>query len=157
MTTAYDPLSDQVLMAGYVAAAAYNAATDSWTHAPGSVRRDLGSTGALDPVRRQFVTIGRGTAAIHSVSASGAIGSRAALTTSGATAIQACDAPGLDYDPASDRLVAWCGGSDVYSLNLDTRVWTRHTATNSVSPGDPLVAGSGLPRHLRPLALHAGV
>ena len=69
MTTAYDPLTDQVLMAGYSAAATYSGATDKWVRHGNSVRRELGTTGALDPVRRQFVTIGRGTASIHAVSA----------------------------------------------------------------------------------------
>ena len=142
MTTAYDPLTDQVLMAGYVAAAGYSGATDTWVRFPSAVRRDLGTTGALDPVRRQFVTIGRGTASIHTVSATGVIGNKTPLNATGATEIQACDAPGLDFDPVSDRLVAWCAGSDVYSLDVANRVWTRHTATNGVSPGDPLAQDS---------------
>jgi outer membrane protein assembly factor BamB len=34
----------------------------------------------------------------------------------------------------SDRIVAWNGGGDVYTLNMDTMVWTRHVASGTVIP-----------------------
>ena len=158
MTTAYDPATDQVLMAGYVASAGYNGGTNTWTRHNNSVRRDLGTTGRprheAPRVPHRRPEHGQHP---HACRASGVLGAKTALNATGATEIQACDAPGLEYDPVSDRFVAWCAGSDVYSLNMDTRTWTRHTATNSVSPGDPRGPERRLPRHLRPLALHAGL
>jgi len=140
MTTDYDPANDEIIMAGYTESGSYNPASNQWTLHGNNIQRDLGHTAALDPNRRKYVAIGRSTAYIFDVDAQGRLGSRQSLNASGATDIQSCNAPGLVFDPASDRLVAWCSGSEVYSLNLDNRVWTKHTATNSVSPGSP---GSG--------------
>jgi hypothetical protein len=35
----------------------------------------------------------------------------------------------------TDRIVAWKGSGDIYTLNLDTRVWTKHAALSTVVPG----------------------
>ena len=140
MTTDYDAANDEVIMAGYGESGSYNGASRSWSLHGNSFRRDLGHTGAFDSNRRKFVSIGRGTAYIFDVDAQGRFGSRQSLNASGETGIQGCNAPGLDFDPVSDRLVGWCSGSSVYSLNLDNRVWTKHNATNGVSPGDPAAA-----------------
>src|SRR5574337_893553 len=43
-------------------------------------------------------------------------------------------APGLVYDPVRDRIVAWNGGSTVYLLNPDTKVWTTVVGTGAVPP-----------------------
>jgi hypothetical protein len=42
------------------------------------------------------------------------------------------------------QFVAWNGGDAVYTLNLDTRVWTKHPSapTNTVIPGPQAVAGT---------------
>ena len=81
MTTAYDPLTDQVLMAGYAADASYNAASGYLDAAGQSPHRDLGHSGALDPARRQFVTIGRGTAYPLAIECQRAISGRALTST----------------------------------------------------------------------------
>ncbi len=139
MTTAYDPLTDRLLMAGYHSSADYNAATDTWTHHNNDMNRHLGQTGSFDPVRRKFVTIGRNKAFVYTVDSNGRLSDQQVLSTSGATEIEEPDAPGLQYDPVIDRFVAWATGSDVYTLNMDTLVWTRHSATNNVNPGDPYI------------------
>ena len=63
------------------------------------------------------------------------------VSTAGATALANSSFPGLEYDPVSDRIVAW--GEDtrnvVYSLNLDTNTWTSQTYT-----GGPAPAGNGV-------------
>ncbi len=137
MTTAYDAAGEQVLMEGYSAAASYRPGADGWTLQGSQPTRSLGHSGAFDPTRRLFVSIGRGTAYRYTIDAGGHFSARANLAASGATEIESCDAPGLDYDPVSDRLVAWCSGAEVYSLELGSRVWTRHAGTGSVSPGAP--------------------
>lgn len=40
------------------------------------------------------------------------------LITAGGDAVVNAQGPGLAYDPASDRIVGWTGGGDVYSLDL---------------------------------------
>lgn len=47
----------------------------------------------------------------------------------------------MDYDPVSDQLVAWAGHSDIYTLNLDTLVWTRHSVPGA-APGSASTAGT---------------
>ncbi len=137
MTTAYDPLTDRLLMTGYHASADYHPASDTWTHHNNTMNRRLGQTGAFDPVRRKFVTIGRGRAFVYDVDASGRLGDQQPLETTGANEIEQPDAPGFEYDPVSDRFVAWAAGPAVYVLDLDSRSWQRLAATNSVDPGDP--------------------
>ena len=137
MTSDYDPLSGRVVVIGNARSGSFDPATNSWTLSGTGHDYALGMSGALDTQRRRFVEVGRGRAYVYPVASNGNPGTRETLTTSGPQAIVGCDGPGLVYDPASDRLVGWCGGAAIYSLNLDTRVWTQHAATNSVNPGDP--------------------
>lgn len=60
------------------------------------------------------------------------------VTTAGDTQILGTVYPGVAYDPVSDRVVAWDGGATVYTLNMDTLVWTRRdpAAGNTVIPTD---------------------
>jgi hypothetical protein len=137
MTSDYDPLSGRVIVVGANASGTYDAGARSWNLTGEGNRSDLGLNGALDSRRRVFVEVGRNRAYLFPVSNNGAPGQRQALATSGPQAIVNCDAPGFVYDPVSDRFVGWCGGNAIYSLNIDTRVWSQHAATNSVNPGDP--------------------
>ena len=59
-----------------------------------------------------------------------------ALGSTGGTEIEKASTPGLEYDPKSDRMVAWSGGGTVYSLDLDKKAWTRH---------DPAPTGGPIP------------
>lgn len=99
-------------------------------------------TAEVDPVRRKLVAIGSGQQFMWDISGTGKVNATG-LATSGDTSVVGAPAPGLAYDPVSDRLVAWSGGADVYTLNLDTRVWTRHppAAGNTVIP--TAAAGTG--------------
>ncbi len=47
----------------------------------------------------------------------------------------------MDYDPVGDQLVAWAGHSDIYTLNLDSLVWTKHSVPGAV-PGAASTAGT---------------
>jgi len=138
LNSAYDPVTKLVYIGGKWSLTTYNIATDTWkllNKNYGGWELFDGTTAALDSKRRQFVQIGRGHVFIWDISAT--TPERTNLITSGAKEIEQCDAPGLEYDPVSDRIVGWCAGADVYTLNLDSKVWTKVTATNSVTPGDP--------------------
>ena len=139
LTSDYDPVSQRIVMLGQKSSGDFNPATGEWRKHGSSMfgDRPLGHTGAIHPQRRKFVTIGRGSAYVFDVSSSGALSNRRSLNSNGAKEIENYDAPGLVYDPQTDRLVAWGSGQDVYSLDLSTTTWTRHNATNSVSPGNP--------------------
>ncbi|MHC4223519.1 MAG: hypothetical protein ACYSUN_05990, partial [Planctomycetota bacterium] len=68
------------------------------------------------------------------------------------TEIEAAKRPGLGYSPVCDRLVVWAGGTTVYSLNLDTKEWTRIVSTGTVDPGPQNSKGTqGRWRYVRTL------
>lgn len=144
MDTAYDPLSHKVIMRGYSKAGAFDPATRIWTVFPSFLpTRTLNTVGALDPKRRMFVVIGFGTAQVYAVASNDALGQPLPLAATGATDIEKCRDPGFEYDSAADRFVAWCGGGDVYTLDMDSRIWTKHSApVGATVPGAALSAGT---------------
>jgi hypothetical protein len=105
----------------------YDAALDVWTtHArfPGTWFGNK-KTAAIDPVRRRFVAIGEGSAWAWDLDRPD--DDPESLDAGGATEIEGTQSPGFDYDPISGQLVAWNGGASVYSLDLETRTWTKRT------------------------------
>lgn len=116
-----------------------NKSSSRWTVLNDNTDRMLYQTAAFDPKRRKFVVVGAGVTWVYDVDKAGA--PRTRLSTSGATSIESTDAPGLVYDPVSDRIVAWAGGQNVYTLNMDTSVWELRTPTNSVNPGSVTASG----------------
>lgn len=135
LVAAYDPVTGHVFFSfPNNPLAEYDPATNSW-----QTRGDQGpgygrSAAAIDWTRRKLVAIGGGSLYFYTLNPSGTL-VRQSLNTSGATEIVS-GRPGLEYDPVSDRLVAWNGGQYVYTLNLDTSVWTKVSPapTNTVVP-----------------------
>lgn len=100
-------------------------------------------TATVDPRRRLFVLIGGGEAYAFDIRRPGRP-KRIELNTTGDRAIESAKAPGLQYDPRADRIVAWSGepdlglsAADVYVLDLDARHWRRVRP----APGNPAVPG----------------
>lgn len=125
-------------MRGYSEAGSFNPADRSWKITLGKLRsRMLGTVGEIDPKRRAFVVIGGGAGEIYTVSADGELGAPQPLASSGDKEIEQCYAPGFVFDPKADRLVAWCGKGDVYTLDLDRRAWVRHSPKGQAIPNDP--------------------
>ena len=59
------------------------------------------------------------------------------MATSNAPAfVTSQQSPGIAYDPVADRIVAWHGGSSVYTLDMATGVWTEV----AVNPGPTAAA-----------------
>jgi hypothetical protein len=52
--------------------------------------------------------------------------------------------PGFCYVPLLDRFVAWAGGADVYTLDMDAKRWTKHPPApgNHLIPGPPAQWGT---------------
>ncbi|MHC4576246.1 MAG: Ig-like domain-containing protein, partial [Planctomycetota bacterium] len=112
----------------------YDATTDTWTkHAPWDGWFGYDYTAAVDSVRNRLIAIGRGSALAWDLSNPDR--AHVNLTFTGDTEIIDEMSPGMVYHPGSDRLVMWAGGAAVYTLNLDTLVWTKVNSTGSVSPG----------------------
>ncbi|HET6250068.1 MAG TPA: hypothetical protein VFE47_20420 [Tepidisphaeraceae bacterium] len=61
------------------------------------------------------------------------------IQTTGDTEILDRCSPGFCYVPCIDRFVAWASGPEVYTLDIDSKKWTKHApaATNTVLPGKP--------------------
>lgn len=145
VTSAYDPTTGHVFMAdeSYVITE-YDPVANTWVRYGNAGGVGLDKNGEIDPRRRLFVAVGynssNGEIRVYDLNQHPPIMQR--VMTTGAVEITNARFPGLAYDPASDRIVAWSGGSDVYTLNLDTWVWTRHIATNSVVPTPAASAGT---------------
>jgi len=107
-------------------------------------------TMAIDPVRRKLVMLG-GTkwmnktpkTVVYDITDPAAVTGGVAVTT-GATEIEGSDAAGFEFDPVSDRFVAWKGGDQVYTLASDTLEWSRMApaATNLITPSAPIKNGT---------------
>ncbi len=116
------------------AANTWTAHGDQWT----GTYLDYYKTADIDPKRRKLVAVGNGEVWSWDIAATGSI-TGVKLTTTGATGILGSNSPGFVYDPSVDKFVAWKGGADVYTLDMDTLVWTQMTpaATNTVTPTGP--------------------
>jgi hypothetical protein len=115
--------------------ASYNPAANNWSiHLSGNSWIPYHATTALDPQRRKMVFVGNGDQQL--VDLNNPAADPVKLNASGGAAIVDGNGPGLEYDPASDRIVGWVGGASVYALNLDSRTWTLlpPAATNTVVP-----------------------
>lgn len=80
-----------------------------------------------DPLLHLLVAVGSGHTYRYDISDLAKPIAPAAVVTTGDKAIEAIPGPGLAYDPAGGRMVAWAGGSDVYTLDIVAKSWTRHT------------------------------
>jgi len=145
--SAVDPVTGNAWMFGSETGcylSEWNPATNVWTQRSNKVScYDNTKTATIDAKRRKFVAIGGGEVYSWDISSSGMIPWQS-LSTSGANGIVSARNPGFDYDSVSDRLVAWDGGANVYSLNLDTLSWSLITpaAANTVVPTAPNETGT---------------
>ena len=137
--TAYDPETKKVFMQRQRGFFAYEygdsktSRVNEWTKlndkAIGGYQQ---MSGTIDPVRRKFVLVGgykkRGTWLIDLDDSSP---SPERLKTTNGAVIEGTQAPGIAYDPGSDRILAWDGSrrsknsSSVWSLNVDSGQWTE--------------------------------
>jgi len=144
LTTAYDPVTGHLFCAGPASfndLMEYDPVANTWT-TKGDQGAGYGQVGAIDPVRRKYITLGNGGPVyIWNIGGSGTV-PRATLATSGDKSMEAERYPGIDFDPVSNLLVAWGGGGSVYTLNVSTGVWTKRTPVGSVLPTSPPSQGT---------------
>src|SRR5262249_18627482 len=146
MLTAYDPNTGLICLHDRRNLFSYNFQANTYTKLrggpPGGFFGYYGLTAAIDPKRKLFVIIGPdardGLPHTYTIDiSSGGTYAVVDRTTTGDTAITDTGYPGIDYDPVSDRMVAWNGGDTVYSLNLDTNQWSSVTYSGGQSVADP--------------------
>lgn len=138
----YDPNTQKVYLHDAEYLNVYDPAANTWQRLSPYEWPPLDGhqTAVIDPKRRKFVIVGAGAMMMYDLSA-GSTYTRTNLTTTGGDALVNSAYPGLAYDPVSDRIVGWNGGDTVYSLNLDTNVWTPITYPGG--PSAPSRSGSG--------------
>ncbi len=92
-------------------------------------------SGAIDPIRRKLIAIGNGNLYLWDLSKKGDIANTKPITT-GATEVLSMKSPGFQYDPVSDQFIAWNGGANIYTLDIDTMKWTKvpPAPSNTVIP-----------------------
>ncbi len=115
---------------------AYNPGTNTWTsrgNSLGWAEFDPARTLVYHTTSKKLLLIGGGS--VISFDMTQQQPSPQTISTTGGNAIVSIQGPGLAYDPTIDKIVGWSGaGSDVYSLDLITRIWTKYTTTNSAVP-----------------------
>jgi hypothetical protein len=134
MVSAYDPATGNMIVGGPNSnngIMEYNPITDKWTQfMDRSV--NYGQTAALHPELRIFISVGSGDLRAYNLNAK--VYQNWTNSAIGPSTITNARYPGIDYDPISKKLVAWSGGMDVYSLDVATKTWTKHTGTGD-NPG----------------------
>ncbi|MBI2232593.1 MAG: DNRLRE domain-containing protein [Candidatus Aenigmarchaeota archaeon] len=141
--SAYDPVTGRVFFVNTAAPLhQYDPITDTWTKLTDMPIGNYKS-GTIDPKRRKFVIVGAGAVYAYDLPPKTDF-SRKTLITTGANEIINGARIGIVYDPVTDRIVAWNGGADLYSLNLDTLVWTKipPAPSNTVIPTAATATGT---------------
>jgi hypothetical protein len=118
---------------------------DRWEILTGYDWIEENMTGEIDPERRVMVAVGMGR--FHLWDLNNPMAGDLSPPTSGATAIESEDAPGLAYDPVSKTIVAWSGGANVYTLSFNATNgwnWTLRppAPTNTVIPTAAVSVGT---------------
>jgi len=135
IVTAYDPGTGKVFLHDKIHLYTYDFHKDSYERRSSQpIGTDYHLTGVIDPKRRKFVMIGGRQSWMYDIASKSSYTPQA-LTTTGGDIIVHAPYPGLAYHPPTNRIVAWHGGDTVYSLDLDTKVWTPHTYP--AGPGSP--------------------
>tara|TARA_R110002074_G_scaffold343356_1_gene513775 strand:- start:443 stop:1549 length:1107 start_codon:yes stop_codon:yes gene_type:complete len=122
--SAYDPESGKVWLFDVTGLWSYHFDKNKWKQHNNAYLSSR--TAVVDTKRGLLVVVGQGEVTAYDVRDGNY--RKKVWETSGAEALINETSPGLAYDPVSDRIVGWAGGS-VFSLNPDTRTWVEHKAS----------------------------
>ncbi len=123
---AYDAATKRVYVKDGEGFYAYSLESNTYTKLnTASQSVDYHLSAAIDTKRRKFVMLGDGVKLIDLQTYQ----MTSMATTNTPRLATSRESPGLAYDPAADRIVAWHGGSEVWALDMDTGVWNQ-VATN---------------------------
>ena len=107
-------------------------------------RTDYAKTGAIDPIGRRFIGVGGRQLYKNEIGREVNKVTQEVITTQGPQDVVNANDPGLVYDPVVDKLVAWVGGTDVYTLDPATLTWEKvaAAASNQAAPTKPCPNGT---------------
>ena len=145
MITAYDPVTNKVFfqrergLFTYEYGNSKTSRVNTWTKLNDEAIPGYNQmSGTIDPVRRKFVFVGgASTPGTYLIDIDSSNPSPQQLTTTNGGVIESAQAPGVAYDPNTNRILAWDGSrlttntSTVWSLNVDTGNWTLAHAEGS--------------------------
>jgi hypothetical protein len=147
--TAYDPNTGNVYAHKYNSLCEYNPLTNTWRKRGGDSKGAApNATAVFDSKRKQFCLIGgakgAGQTMCYDMTSTATSIPLQTIATKGDKTAENASYPGVDYDPISEKIVAWLGGMDVYALDLTTKVWTKvpPASNNTVTPTAPTHTGS---------------
>ncbi len=116
----------------------YDPAKNEWYTRSNEVYLAIGSTAAIEPIRRIMVTAGGygGARQIKTWSLSQDDQYASIPNTTGDTLPEYSSGIGFTFDPTIEKFVAWIDGATVYTLDPATWIWTKIDAatTNTVIP-----------------------
>jgi len=148
--SAYDPVTGHEFMhtrGGHIWE--WDPPADKWKQLARGISGRYGTVGALDPIGRRYLAIGKGLGAIpkdfYGADISGREKpKRQTIIPKGPNDILKTPHPGLDYDPVLDKLVGWGGGANLFTLDLEKMEWKKvePAATNKVTPTAALRQGT---------------
>jgi hypothetical protein len=101
-------------------------------------------TATIDTKRGLLIVVGKGNVLSYGIREKNYL--KQVWNTTGGEYFIGSQKPGLAYDPTTDRIVGWAGGS-VYALNPDTKIWTQHSAEGAPST-EAIVGVYGLWRYV---------
>jgi len=142
IVTAYDPNTGLVYLYDDLYFYSYDPKANVFTRLT-STQQPIGYNlnGAIDPKRKKFIMVGwdsvQAAGRVWSVDiSSGSTYKLTAVPTTGGDTVVSANYPGVEYDPVTDKMVAWAEGTPnvVYSLNLDTNTWTTQTFSGGPTP-----------------------
>ncbi len=153
----YDPVTGHVFFHGYTDLVEYDPVTTLQTilTMPGTEPSfDDTNAGVIDPRRRRFIVIGTGVVAgagrglsWYDLTQKPPLLSPDLQPLLGDTGFVSLTAPGVGftvpgvaYSPTVDRVVVWGGGTDIWTVNLDTWLCLKH----------PPAPGSAVPTPIEP-------
>jgi hypothetical protein len=142
VVSAYDPNTGRVYLQDNNQLWYYDYATNHFTQAGAGYGIPYNYMKAVvDPVNKKLVIVGAATVRMYDI-APGSQFVQSTLNTSGGTAIVNASAPGLAFDPVSQKIIAWNEGPSVYSLDLSTRIWTQQSFGTGPPPRKPTCVGT---------------
>lgn len=120
----------------------FDPSTNQWSTHVESGGVPIYMTAAIDPGRNTLVATGGGLLYVYDLNNPNAAPLKG--VSSGDKTAENDVQIGFSFDPVSDQFVAWVGGTQVYTLDPDTWVWSRVDAAagNTVTPSAPNANGT---------------
>jgi hypothetical protein len=128
-SAAYDPDTKRVWWGDGGGLYAYDYDSNAWTQYASDYFYYM--TATVDTHRGILVFLGNGN--LYAYDLKNANYTRQSWTTTGDSSIVSSGNPGVDYDPTTDRIVAWSSGK-VFELDPSTKAWTTHNPAGAPAP-----------------------